>query len=134
MAHRSKLSQIVIDGADLHAALAFWAGALGLPMATARIEDPYATLGDIGGLHIVVQRVPEPKTAKSRVHLDIETDDIEAEVQRLEALGARRMEQHEDWWVMQDPGGNEFCVFGPRLSADFPADARMWDEQASDHA
>jgi len=51
MAHRSKLSQIVIDGTDLHTALAFWAGALGLPTAAARIEEPYATLGDIGGLH-----------------------------------------------------------------------------------
>jgi catechol 2,3-dioxygenase-like lactoylglutathione lyase family enzyme len=90
MTHRSKLSQIVIDCADLDVGLAFWGGALGLPAAAAWIEEPYGTLGDIGGLHIVVQRVPEPKTAKSRIHLDIETDDIEAEVRRLEALGARR--------------------------------------------
>ncbi len=134
MAHRSKLSQIVIDCADLHAALAFWAGALGLPTADATIEEPYATLGDSGGLHIVVQRVPEPKTAKSRIHLDIETDDIEAEVRRLEALGARRAKGHEGWEVMHDPCGNEFCVFGPHLSADFPTGARVWDEQTGDHA
>ncbi len=134
MTHRSKLSQIVIDGTDLHAALAFWAAALGLPTAAAKIEEPYATIGDIGGLHIVVQRVPEPKTAKSRVHLDIETDDIEAEVRRLEALGARRLEQHEGWWVLHDPCGNEFCVFGPHLSAGFPTGARVWDEQTGDHA
>lgn len=126
MAHRSKLSQIIIDCTDLDAGRAFWAGALGLPATT--IEEPYATLGDIGGLHIVVQRVPEPKTAKSRVHLDIETDDVEAEVCRLEALGARRAEQHEGWWIMQDPCGNEFCVFGPQLSADFPAGARPWTD------
>jgi len=99
MTHRSKLSQIVIDGTDLHAALAFWAGALALPTAATKIEEPYATIGDIGGLHIVVQRVPEPKTAKSRVHLDIETDDIEAEVRRLEALAARHLEQHEVCWL-----------------------------------
>lgn len=128
------LPAIGVDEVAGRAYVAARGGGVCTCMATARIEDPYATLGDIGGLHIVVQRVPEPKTAKSRVHLDIETDDIEAEVQRLEALGARRMEQHEDWWVMQDPGGNEFCVFGPRLSADFPAGARLWDEQASDHA
>ncbi len=134
MAHRSKLSQIVIDGTDLHTALAFWAGALGLPTAAARIEEPYATLGDIGGLHIVVQRVPEPKAAKSRVHLDIETDDIAAEVRRLEALGARRTVGHEGWWVMQDPCGNEFCVFGPQLSTDFLAGTLMWDDQSGDHA
>lgn len=128
MAHRSKLSQIVIDCTDLHAARAFWGDALGLPRAAATIEEPYATLGDIGGLHIVVQRVPEPKMAKNRVHLDIETDDITAEVRRLEALGARRAEGHEGWWVMQDPCGNEFCVFGPQLSANFPAGACTWDE------
>jgi len=64
LAHRSKLSQIVIDCADLDAGLAFWAGALGLAASAARIEEPYATLGDICGLHIVVQRVPEPKAAK----------------------------------------------------------------------
>ncbi len=126
MAHRSKLSQIVIDCTDLDAGLAFWGGALGLPTAT--IEEPYGTLGDTSdGLHIVVQRVPESKTAKSRMHLDIETDDIEAEVRRLEALGARRSEGHEGWWVMHDPCGNEFCVFGPQLSADFPAGARTWE-------
>ncbi len=130
MTHRSKLSQIVIDCADLDAGLAFWGGALGLDTAAATIEEPYGTLGDIGGLHIVAQRVPEPKTAKSRVHLDIETDDLEAEARRLEALGARRGERHEGWWVMRDPCGNEFCVFGPQLSADFPAGARVWDEQA----
>ncbi len=130
MAHRSKLSQIVMDCNDLNAGLAFWGGALGLPATTAIIEEPYATIGDIGGLHIVVQRVPEPKAAKNRVHLDIETDDIAAEVRRLEALGARRVTRHEGWWVLHDPCGNEFCVFGPVLSADFPAGTRTWDEQA----
>jgi predicted enzyme related to lactoylglutathione lyase len=128
MAHRSKLSQIVIDCADLDAGLAFWGGALGRPIAG--IEEPYGTLGDdahaTGGLRVVVQRVPEPKTAKARVHLDIETDDVEAEVRRLEALGAQRAEDHGTWWVLCDPCGNEFCVFGPELSADFPAGARTW--------
>ncbi len=37
-------------------------------------------------------------------------------------------------WVMQDPCGNEFCVFGPHLSADFPTGTRVWDEQTGDHA
>lgn len=95
MAHWSKLSQIVIDCTDLHTALAFWGGALGLPTAAAKIKEPYATLGDIGRLHIVAQRVPEPKAAKSRLHLDIETDDIEEEVRRLEAPGTQRAERHE---------------------------------------
>jgi len=129
MAHQSKLSQIVIDCMDLDAGLAFWSRALGRPIAG--IEEPYGTLSDdaaaTGRLHVVVQRVPELKTAKTRVHLDIETDDIEAEVRRLEALGARRAEDHGTWWVLRDPCGNEFCVFGPQFSSDFPAGARTWD-------
>jgi hypothetical protein len=46
----------------------------------------------------------------SRVHLDIETDDLDAEVARLEALGARRLEFRERWWIMQAPSGHRFCV------------------------
>ncbi len=124
MAYRSKLSQIVIDCADLHGGLAFWGGALGLPAAAATIEWPYGTLGDINGLHIVVQRVPEPKAAKNRMHLDIETDDIEMEARRLEALGARRVEEHEGWCLRVpaatvSAGGGlvrnslRFCSVGP---------------------
>ncbi|HRN61694.1 MAG TPA: VOC family protein, partial [Luteimonas sp.] len=60
-----------------------------------------------GGLHIEVQKVAHP----SRVHLDIETDDIEAEVRRLEALGAKRVQQVRNrWWVMEAPTGHRFCV------------------------
>lgn len=68
----------------------------------------YAPLSDgPGGLHIEVQKVSHP----SRVHLDIETDDIEAEVTRLEGLGARRIEfVRERWWVMQAPSGRRYCV------------------------
>jgi hypothetical protein len=70
--------------------------------------------------------VPESKTAKTRVHLDIETDDVEAEAQRLEALGARRREMIEGWWVMEDPCGNEFCVV-PVQAEDFPKHTRAWE-------
>ena len=58
------------------------------------------------GLDIEVQKVDHP----SRVHLDIETDDIEAEVRRLEALGAKRIQAVQTWWVMEAPTGQRFCV------------------------
>ena len=63
---------------------------------------------------------------ESRVHLDIESDDIEAEVRRLEALGAKRIAQVKSWWVMEAPTGQRFCVVRP-LSQDFAERARRWE-------
>lgn len=111
MAHRSRLAGFIIDcrTQDLDAAAAFWGGALGLPR---RQELPgeeglYARLGNApGNLHVEVQKVEHP----SRVHLDIESDDIEAEVRRLEALGARRIGAVKSWVVMEAPTGQRFCV------------------------
>ncbi len=80
-----------------------------------RLED------DQHGLHIEVQAVSHP----SRVHLDIETDDIEAEVRRLEELGARRIEAVRTWVVMEAPTGQRFCVVRA-TSADFDAKATAW--------
>jgi hypothetical protein len=78
-------------------------------------------------LRLLIQKVPEPKTSKSRVHLDIETDDIEAEVGRLEALGATRaILQSDGGWVMFDVCGKEFCVIAPETPG-FPADTVSWD-------
>ena len=59
---------------------------------------------------IVIQQVDH----QSRVHLDIETDDIDAEVARLEALGAKRVAQVKTWWVMEAPTGQRFCVVRPQ--------------------
>jgi sarcosine oxidase delta subunit len=74
------------------------------------------------GLHVEVQKVEHP----SRVHLDIESDDIEAEVARLEKLGAQRVQKMPRWWVMEAPTGQRFCVVRPQ-SADFAAKANTWD-------
>ena len=111
MPHKSQLAGFIIDcnTEDLDAAAAFWSAALGL--AAESSPDPeeadYRML-DTGkdGLHIEVQRVDHP----SRVHLDIETDDIEAEVARLEKLGARRIADIRRWVVMEAPTGQRFCV------------------------
>ena len=123
--HRSRLCNVIIDCNDLQVATRFWAGALAAEVASE--EHPYVFLrGGAGGLEVGLQLVPEPKTAKSRVHLDFETDNLEAEVARLEALGARRQAFVEGWWVMEDPHGNEFCIV-PRRPEEMSGDAAEWE-------
>ena len=65
------------------------------------------------------QRTDDEKVSKERMHLDVETDDVEAEVGRLEALGATRWDHRQergfDFWVLRDPWGNEFCVLQPNF-------------------
>lgn len=125
--HRSRLGAILIDckTSDLDAAARFWGEALGRPV------DPdhpgsrgnYRVLETPGAEPIVeVQRVDHD----SRVHIDIETDDIAAEVARLERLGARVVERLERWTVMQAPTGQRFCVVRVQRS-DFPQNANHWD-------
>lgn len=124
--HRSQLAGFIIDcdTDDLDAAADFWGQALGCDLSHS--DDPedaaYVEL-ETGpdDMHIEVQRVNHP----SRVHLDIETDDIEAEVVRLEKLGARRVEQVKRWWVMEAPTGHRFCVVAPGR-ANFSASANHW--------
>lgn len=124
--HRSQLAGFIIDCNidDLDAAARFWEQALGydaLPL-TGPDEDEYRGL-DTGpnGLHIEVQRVDHP----SRVHLDIETDDIDAEVKRLEALGAKRIKRVKTWVVMEAPTGQRFCVVRVQRK-NFADTARRW--------
>jgi catechol 2,3-dioxygenase-like lactoylglutathione lyase family enzyme len=124
--HRSKLGGFIIDCRtdDLRAAADFWSRALGMEAHALPAEEgeKYVRLVDRSTeLHIEVQKVDHP----SRVHLDIETDDIEAEVQRLEALGATRVSQVHSWWVMQAPTGQRFCVVR-QSSAGFDASASEW--------
>ncbi len=109
--HKSRLAGFIIDCRtdDPRKAAEFWGGALGMEIRDLPGEEgqKYVRLVDPGDrLHIEVQSVSHP----SRVHLDIETDDIEAEVRRLEALGARRVQQVQGWWVMEAPTGQRFCV------------------------
>lgn len=112
MPHRSRLSGFIIDcnTGDLDAAADFWAQALGCSVADRNAGDAtaeYQMLGDTPGeLHIEVQKVEHP----SRVHLDIEADDIDAEAARLEVLGAKRIAFVKRWWVMEAPTGQRFCV------------------------
>ena len=102
--HRSRFGGIIIDCEtdDLDAAADFWSAALGYPRKSDDGDDLYKSLvPHERETYVEVQKVSHP----SRVHLDIETDDIEAEVLRLESLGATRIEQIKDWWVMEAPTG-----------------------------
>jgi predicted enzyme related to lactoylglutathione lyase len=125
--HKSRLAGFIIDcqGDDLEAATRFWSAALGLPVRALAAADPlYRTLDTAPEeVHIEVQQVSHA----SRVHLDIEADDIDAEVRRLERLGARRIGQVKSWYVMEAPSGQRFCVVQPQR-ADFAARANRWDE------
>lgn len=114
--HKSRLAGLIIDCQtdDLGAAQAFWSQALGYPAGPP--ENPEDVGGYIPletgpkGLSVEVQRVDHD----SRVHLDIETDDIDAEVARLEKLGAKRVAEIRTWWVMEAPSGHRFCVVQPQ--------------------
>jgi predicted enzyme related to lactoylglutathione lyase len=125
--HKSKLVAAVIDCQvdDLTEAARFWSAALGREVKQSETGDnpKYATLGDgTEDLIILLQKVPHP----SRVHLDIESDDIEGEVQRLEVLGAKRIEKVKTWWVMEAPTGHRFCVVRPQRDGNMPDDANEW--------
>jgi predicted enzyme related to lactoylglutathione lyase len=107
---------LTLDSTDPERVAAFWAAGLG-----------YTNIGEFGGYWplapadegetpLVIHRVSEPRVGKNRMHLDIHVPDAHAEALRLEALGATRLrsdvivEHGYRWWVMADPGGNEFCV------------------------
>jgi len=123
--HKSRLGTIIIDCRtdDIDAAARFWSQALGVGCESPDADEPAYRALEMpeGELKVLVQRVEHP----SRVHVDIETDDIEAEVRRLEALGATRVAQVKRWWVMQAPTGQRFCVVRPQRST-FEADANVW--------
>jgi predicted enzyme related to lactoylglutathione lyase len=108
---------LVLDCADPDRLAAFWAGALGYQDIGA--AGSYRLLlppSGEAGPQLLLQRVPEAKATKLRMHVDIHTPDIEAEATRLADLGARRVQsealsEHGNSWVlMEDPEGNEFCV------------------------
>ena len=124
--HKSRLAGFIIDckTQDLTAAAEFWGAALGMKLHGLAGEEGenYVRLMDADrALHIEVQKV----THDSRVHLDIETDDVEAEAARLEKLGAKRVKKINTWWVMEAPTGQRFCLVRAK-APDFAAKANAW--------
>ena len=125
--HHSRLCAVLIDCsvADVDAAARFWAHALGRPVDLAHpgSRDAYRMLETPPDESIVqIQQVAH----ESRVHLDIESDDIPAEVARLEKLGATVVNRLERWVVMEAPTGQRFCVVRVQRPG-FPKNANRWD-------
>lgn len=129
--HRSRLGVVLIDhpATTYDAAAAFWAGAVGRGRAAAEgppDEEPYESLGSPGGgLLLELQRTGAGTTA--RVHLDLETDDVAAEVARVTGLGASVVEQREGYTILADPGGLVFCVVPVQTGDAFAEHATTWD-------
>jgi len=124
--HKSRLGGLIIDCEtnDLDEAERFWTRALGY--SSEKSADPadegyviFRTAPDEP--HVELQKVDHP----SRVHIDIETDDVEAEVARLEKLGAKRVEKVRTWWIMEAPTGHRFCVVEAERT-DFDENANEW--------
>ena len=106
---------IVLDCADPKLLAAFWSKALGY-----EIRGFAEQWGMLGGPRegdvFLLQRVPEPKSVKNRMHIDVTAPDVEARAKELEQIGAKRLSSealhqfNAEWIVMADPEGNEFCV------------------------
>lgn len=110
MTHYRRIFKVVIDvpPADHDRELAYWRGASGLPLDELTRHPEYHGSGLPGqDFALLIQRLGH---GQALVHVDIHTDDLEAEVARLERLSARRTERVAHWWVMQDPAGLPFCV------------------------
>jgi predicted enzyme related to lactoylglutathione lyase len=128
MTHRSRLVAALVDvpRADYARSVEFWGAALERA-GEAEVDDPdYTSFGEpTPGVELMVQAVDDDSP---RIHLDIETDDVEAEVARLAALGAREVDRIESWVVMADPAGVVFCVVRVQVPAAFEANATAWGE------
>jgi predicted enzyme related to lactoylglutathione lyase len=129
--HRSRLCALVLDCRvdDLTAATQFWSKALGRAVASPDQDGDgkYAELStDSDEPFLLLQKVDH----EARIHLDIETDDLDAEVARLEALGAQRVAFVKRWWVMQAPTGHRFCVVR-KQRAEFGSHLNTWDSVAT---
>lgn len=125
--HRSRLYGIIIDTPDAGPAATFWAGVFGTTAAPAPGEEEFLSLhAPLTGHGIAVQRVGEG--TQPRYHLDIETDDVPAEVARLRALGAEELNDDPGYRILRAPGGGHLLCVVPVQSdpALFEADSRSW--------
>jgi Glyoxalase-like domain len=127
VAHYSRLSKVVIDvpPADHERELAFWSAATGQPLSHYESHPEYHGVR-LHGLEfgLLVQRLG---AGPARVHLDVHTDDLAAEMARLEDLGAQRVQQVHAWWVLRDPAGLLFCVIPEPVGSLDDSNAHRWD-------
>jgi hypothetical protein len=125
MAHYSTLLKVVIDvpDADHDRELAFWRGATGLELPALRLGEYHGSAVRGHDFWLLTQRLD---AGMPRVHLDMHTDDLDAEVARLERLGATRVRQVHRWWVLRDPAGLLFCVLPEEPGSLTDANAQRW--------
>jgi predicted enzyme related to lactoylglutathione lyase len=111
-----------MDSQDPERIAPFWCDVLGMQVVS-RLDDGRHVIlrSRADGFMLGIQRVPEPKAGKNRVHLDVSVDDLDLGTSKVESLGGRWIEPgmtHEiegvPWRCMADPDGNEFCIYGPR--------------------
>lgn len=124
--HRSRIATLIIDFNEesFEEGASFWSAALGRDRL--KKDERYASLrgrvGGSGGMFVGLQRgMDDPQ----KFHVDIESDDVEAEVQRLEGLGAKVKARIRDHVVMRAPGGHTFCVVRA-TRGDFAVNAKSW--------
>ncbi len=124
--HRSRIGPILIDHppSSHAAAMTFWGGVQGVVPEPEEDGSEYASLGAVGSTHLSGQRLGE---GAPRVHLDIETDDVPAEIARVVALGATVVHERKSYAVLQDPGGLVFCVVPVQTGEAFERDANTWE-------
>jgi predicted enzyme related to lactoylglutathione lyase len=108
-----QLQNVTFDCADPRRVGGFWSEVLGVDLEPG-VSEFYAAIAPAGGPRWLFLKVPEPKTAKSRMHVDFVAEDAEAEIGRIVALGATRVAEKDEWgvrWtVLMDPEGHEFCI------------------------
>lgn len=122
--HRSRLAGFIIDckNTEPNAAAEFWTQALGMP-SLGEDGELYERLdASARDLVIEVQKVSH----ESRLHLDIESDDVDAEATRLEAIGAKRIGKVRTWWVMEAPTGHRFCIVRAKSDLSKAPGATAW--------
>jgi Glyoxalase-like domain len=126
VAHFSRLAAVVIDvpavGHDRE--LAFWTAAVGQPLAQLDYPEYHGAALDGQGFGLLIQRLGE---GTARVHVDIHTDDLTAEVARLESLGAEQVQQAHSWQIMRDPAGLPFCVIPAPAGTLNELNAHRWE-------
>ncbi|MGW0131510.1 VOC family protein [Streptomyces sp. NPDC003299] len=105
-----RINALIVDASDPERLATFWSELLGRPIVGR--TGPYVWLRRENDLGLGFQQTAEPKSGKNRVHFDVSSADPDAEQQRVESLGGRRLEQYADggFLVMADPEGNEFCI------------------------
>jgi predicted enzyme related to lactoylglutathione lyase len=127
MGHRSRLTAVLVDvpATDLDQTASFWTAALGKEPKTYEKLSEYRVYGEVTpGIEFMVQGTGD---SAPRVHFDIESDDVEAEVARLKGLGATEIGRHHTWVIMKDPAGTVFCVVQIQVQEMFDKHATTWD-------